>query len=158
MSPSNPSAAASASTTPSALSLEQQICYAMHTTVRAFDAVYRELLAEHGLSYPQYIALMTVGEHGPLTVGQLGELMHLDSGTLSPLLKRMESAGLVGRTRDPEDERRVLVSVTAGARERLGALGDVPHQIAVRSGLSRQQLHDLHRTLQEVTERLDTGA
>src|SRR6476659_10700788 len=112
MSPSNPSAAASASTTPSALRLEQQICYAMYTTVRAFDAVYCELLAEHGLSYPQYIALMTVGEHGPVTVGRLGELMHLDSGTLSPLLKRMEAAGLVGRSRDPDDERRVLVSVT----------------------------------------------
>src|SRR6476660_9583775 len=122
MSPSNPSAAASESTTPSALSLEQQICYAMHTTVRAFDAVYRELLAEHGLSYPQYIALMTVGEHGPLTVGQLGELMHLDSGTLSPLLKRMEAAGLVGRSRDPEDERRVLVSATPTGRDRLAAL------------------------------------
>src|SRR6478672_10109963 len=153
MSPSNPAAPAS-----SPLSLEQQICYAMHTTVRAFDGVYRELLAEHGLSYPQYIALMGVVEHGPLTVSRLGELMRLDSGTLSPLLKRMESAGLVGRARDPEDERRVLVSVTSAGRDRLAALGDVPHQIAVRSGLSRQQLHDLHRTLQEVTERLDTGA
>ena len=143
---------------PSVLSLEQQICYAMHTTVRAFDAVYRELLSEHGLSYPQYIALMTVGEHGPLTVGRLGELMHLDSGTLSPLLKRMEAAGLVGRARDPEDERRVLVSVTAAGRDRLGALGDVPRQIAARSGLTRQELLDLHRTLRQVTDRLDTGA
>ena len=109
MSPSNPTAAA-----PSPLSLEQQICYAMHTTVRAFDAVYRELLSEHGLSYPQYIALMAVAEHGPLTVSRLGEHLRLDSGTLSPLLKRMESAGLVERVRDPEDERRVLVSATAG--------------------------------------------
>ena len=82
--------------------IEQQICYAMDTTVRAFDAVYRDLLGEHGLSYPQYIALMAVGEHGPLTgSGALGEVMRLDSGTLSPLLKRMEAAGLVGRTRDP---------------------------------------------------------
>ena len=153
MSPSSSTSAAS-----SPLSLEQQICYAMHTTVRAFDAVYRELLSEHGLSYPQYIALMGVAEHGPLTVSRLGELMRLDSGTLSPLLKRMEAAGLVARTRDPEDERRVLVSATAAGRDRLGALGDVPHQIAVRSGLSRQQLVDLHRTLRQVTERLDTGA
>jgi DNA-binding MarR family transcriptional regulator len=153
MSPSSPTSAAS-----SPLSLEQQICYAMHTTVRAFDAVYRELLAEHGLSYPQYIALMGVAEHGPLTVSRLGELMRLDSGTLSPLLKRMEAAGLVARTRDPEDERRVLVSATAAGRDRLGALGDVPHQIAVRSGLSRQELVDLHRTLRQVTERLDTSA
>ena len=94
MSPSNPAAAAS-----SPLSLEQQICYAMHTTVRAFDGVYRELLAEHGLSYPQYIALMGVVEHGPLTVSRLGELMRLDSGTLSPLLKRMESSRISSPSR-----------------------------------------------------------
>lgn len=137
------------------LSLEQQICYAMHTTVRAFDAVYRDLLAEHGLSYPQYIALMTVGEHGPLTVSRLGELMRLDSGTLSPLLKRMEAAGLVARARDPEDERRVLVSVTASGRERLAALSDLPHEIAARSGLSRSELVALHRTLRAITDRLD---
>jgi DNA-binding MarR family transcriptional regulator len=140
-----------------ALTIEQQICYAMHTTVRAFDAVYRELLAEHGLSYPQYIALMAVAEHGPLTVSRLGEHLRLDSGTLSPLLKRLESAGLVERVRDPEDERRVLVSATDGGRDRLAALGDLPHQIALRSGLSRQELVDLHRTLRQVTERLDTG-
>ncbi|CAN7420189.1 MarR family transcriptional regulator [Terrabacter sp. LjRoot27] len=152
MSPSNPPSAATGT-----LSLEQQICYAMHTTVRAFDAVYRELLSEHGLSYPQYIALMAVGEHGPLTVSRLGEHLRLDSGTLSPLLKRMEAAGLVERVRDPEDERRVLVSATAAGRARLAGLGDLPHQIAVRSGLSRQELLDLHRTLRQVTERLDTG-
>jgi DNA-binding MarR family transcriptional regulator len=143
--------------TPGALSIEQQICYAMHTTVRAFDAVYRELLAEHGLSYPQYIALMTVAEHGPLTVSDLGGFMRLDSGTLSPLLKRMEAAGLVGRARDPEDERRVLVSATPTGRDRLAGLGDVPRQIAVRSGLSRDQLVDLRRTLQSVTAALQDG-
>src|SRR3954468_11479737 len=113
MSPSTPTPAAS-----SPLSLEQQICYAMHTTVRAFDAVYREILAEHALSYPQYIALMTVAEHGPLTVGRLGELMHLDSGTLSPLLKRMESAGLVRRARDPR------TSDASSCRSRRPALSD----------------------------------
>lgn len=152
MSPSSPSSRSTPS--PSPLSLEQQICYDMHTTVRAFDAVYRELLSEYGLSYPQYIALMTVGEHGPLTVGRLGELMHLDSGTLSPLLKRMESAGLVGRARDPEDERRVLVSVTAEGAGRLAALGDLPHRIAVRSGLSRERLVELRQTLRDVTAAL----
>ncbi|NUO91611.1 MAG: MarR family transcriptional regulator [Dermatophilaceae bacterium] len=148
MSSSNPATAAGA------LSLEQQICYAMHTTVRAFDAVYRELLAEHGLSYPQYIALMGVGEHGPMTVSSLGDHLRLDSGTLSPLLKRMEAAGLVVRSRDPEDERRVLVSVTASGRERLAALQDMPQRIAARSGLSRDQLLALHETLRTVTERL----
>lgn len=153
MSPSNPTP-----DTRGPLGVEQQICYAMHTTVRAFDAVYRDLLAQHGLSYPQYIALMGVVEHGPLTVSRLGELMRLDSGTLSPLLKRMGSAGLVERTRDPEDERRVLVSATPLGVERLGALGDLPHEVAVRSGLTRQELLDLHDTLRRVTERLDAGA
>ena len=140
------------------LSLERQICYAMHTTVRAFDGVYRELLAEHGLSYPQYIALMTIGEHGPLTVGRLGELMRLDSGTLSPLLKRMEGAGLVGRARDPEDERRVVVSLTPEGRDRLDGLGDLPGRVAERSGLSRQELVDLRRTLRTITENLGARA
>src|SRR6476646_11887404 len=116
---STSSSTSAASTASSPLSLEQQICYAMHTTVRAFDAVYRELLSEHGLSYPQYIALMAVAEHGPLTVSRLGEHLRLDSGTLSPLLKRMESAGLVERVRDPEDERRVLVSATDGGPDRI---------------------------------------
>ena len=140
-----------------ALTIEQQICYAMHTTVRAFDAVYRDLLAEHGLSYPQYIALMAVGEHGPLTVGALGEVMRLDSGTLSPLLKRMEGAGLVDRSRDPADERRVVVVLTAAGRDRLAAVADVPRTIAARSGLGLAQLAELRSTLERVTATLETG-
>jgi DNA-binding MarR family transcriptional regulator len=143
---------------PDDLRLEQQICYAMHTTVRAFDAVYRALLAEHGLSYPQYIALMALGEHGPVTVGDLGRLMRLDSGTLSPLLKRMQAAGLVVRERDPEDERRVVVGLTAAGRERLEALTGLPTTIAERSGLSRAEMLELHRVLRTVSERLDAVA
>ena len=143
---------------PDDLRLEQQICYAMHTTVRAFDAVYRALLADHGLSYPQYIALMALGEHGPVTVGDLGRLMRLDSGTLSPLLKRMQAAGLVVRERDPEDERRVLVRLTAAGRERLDALTGLPTTIAERSGLSHAEMLELHRVLRTVSERLDTVA
>jgi DNA-binding MarR family transcriptional regulator len=141
-----------------ALTIEQQICYAMHTTVRAFDAVYRDLLAEHGLSYPQYIALMAVGEHGPLTVGALGEVMRLDSGTLSPLLKRMAAAGLVDRSRDPDDERRVLVALTDGGRERLASVAHVPLTIAARSGLTLPQLAELRVTLERLTSTLETGS
>jgi MarR family transcriptional regulator, organic hydroperoxide resistance regulator len=137
------------------LTIEQQICYAMHTTVRAFDAAYRDLLGEHGLSYPQYIALMAVGEHGPLTVGALGEVLRLDSGTLSPLLKRMEAAGLVDRTRDPADERRVLVALTGAGRTRLTAVADLPRTIAARSGLSHAQLAELRSTLDLLTATLE---
>jgi MarR family transcriptional regulator, organic hydroperoxide resistance regulator len=140
-----------------ALTIEQQICYAMHTTVRAFDAVYRELLAEHGLSYPQYIALMTIGEHGPLTVGALGERMRLDSGTLSPLLKRLERAGLVDRKRDPDDERRVRVALTETGRQRLADVAHVPLTIAARSGLTLPELGTLRRTLEQLTATLEKG-
>ena len=156
-SPPSPTTTSNARGETGALSIEQQICYSMHTTVRAFDAVYRELLAEHGLSYPQYIALMTVGEHGPLTVGALGERLRLDSGTLSPLLKRMAAAGLVERARDAADERRVIVSLTGTGRSLLAVLGDVPRTVATRSGLTRAQMTALHETLRAVTDRLESS-
>jgi DNA-binding MarR family transcriptional regulator len=141
--------------TPAELRLEHQICYAMHTTVRAFDALYRSLLKEHGLSYPQYIALMTIGEHESLTVGDLGDLMRLDSGTLSPLLKRMETAGLVSRHRDPDDERRVRVSISPAGRERLDAVAGIPREIVRRSGLDRAGLRELRATLRSLESALE---
>ncbi|WP_460629091.1 MarR family winged helix-turn-helix transcriptional regulator [Intrasporangium mesophilum] len=137
------------------LRLDAQICYAMHTTVRAFDAVYRSLLKQHGLSYPQYIALMTIGEHGALTVGELGDLMRLDSGTLSPLLKRMEAADLVARHRDPGDERRVRVELTPAGRERLAAVAGIPRAIVERSGLDRARLAELRSTLRALVDTLE---
>ncbi|MEO7752926.1 MAG: MarR family transcriptional regulator [Terracoccus sp.] len=137
------------------LRLDAQVCYSMHTAARAFDGLYRSLLAEHGLSYPQYIALMTVGEHGPHTVGALGERLRLDSGTLSPLLKRMEAAGSVARHRDPADERRVLVELTPDGHARLDVLAEVPATVARRSGLSRAEIAGLQRTLESVTRALD---
>jgi len=150
--------AAKSRTTTAGLRLDHQICYAMHTTVRAFDALYRSLLKEHGLSYPQYIALMTIGEHEAVSVRELGELMTLDSGTLSPLLKRMESAGLVARSRDPEDERRVKVVLTAAGRQRLVEVAHIPRTIVRRSGLDRAQLVELRATLRTLTDALDDPA
>lgn len=144
--------------TPAELRLDNQICYALHTTVRAFDATYRSLLRDHGLSYPQYIALMTIGEHDDLTVSELGERMRLDSGTLSPLLKRMESAGLVSRQRDPDDERRVRVALTAAGRARLSEVADIPRTIVRRSGLDRAHLTELRSTLRSLAEALEDPA
>jgi len=129
-----------------ALTIEQQICYAMHTTVRAFDAVYRDLLADRHQG-----DVLRIGE--PV----LGEVMRLDSGTLSPLLKRMEGAGLVDRSRDPADERRVVVALTAAGRDRLAAVADVPRTIAARSGLGLAQLAELRSALERLTATLETG-
>jgi MarR family transcriptional regulator, organic hydroperoxide resistance regulator len=100
---------------------------------------------------------MTIGEHGPLTVGALGERMRLDSGTLSPLLKRLERAGLVDRKRDPDDERRVRVALTETGRQRLADVAHVPLTIAARSGLTLPELGTLRRTLEQLTATLEKG-
>ena len=139
------------------LRLEHQVCFSLHSASRAFGGVYREALRDLGLTYPQYLAMLTLWEHGELTVKRMGELLRLDSGTLSPLLKRLEAAGLVQRTRSAEDERSVVVRPTAGGaalRERAGA---VPPRIAAATGLDLDELRALQGMLRRLTERLDVG-
>ena len=136
------------------LRLDDQLCFGLYAASRAVTSLYRVVLEDLDLTYPQYLVMLALWERDHRLVKELGAELNLDSGTLSPLLKRMEAAGLVGRARDPEDERRVLVSLTAVGRDRLTALGDVPHQIAARSGLTREQLVDLRQTLRSVTEAL----
>ena len=85
------------------LRLDNQICFSLHAASRAFNSLYRVLLKDLGLTYPQYLAMMTLWEHGELPVKKLGEHLRLDSGTLSPLLKRLEGAGLVRRERSARD-------------------------------------------------------
>ncbi|MFC5929469.1 MarR family winged helix-turn-helix transcriptional regulator [Cryobacterium melibiosiphilum] len=92
--------------------LDEQICFALYSASRAITARYRDLLDPLGLTYPQYLVLLVLWETEPVTVSHLGERLHLDSGTLSPLLRRMESAGLLTRSRLPHDERSVQVSLT----------------------------------------------
>lgn len=96
--------------------LDEQLCFALYSASRAVTAAYRPLLEELELTYPQYLVLMVLWEEEPCTVGHLGDRLHLDSGTLSPLLKRLESAGLVRRQRSATDERRVEISLTDRGR------------------------------------------
>ncbi|MDV8000180.1 MarR family transcriptional regulator [Rhodococcus sp. IEGM 1408] len=104
------------------LRLEQQVCFALYAASRASTSAYRHALASVGLTYPQYLALLALWEEDGLTVRQLGDRLLLDSGTLSPLLSRLEHAGLVERSRSADDGRRVLVRLTAaGARLRAEA-------------------------------------
>ncbi|MFE7752949.1 MarR family winged helix-turn-helix transcriptional regulator [Streptomyces sp. NPDC057428] len=136
------------------LRLDHQVCFSLHAASRAFGGVYREALRDLGLTYPQYLAMMVLWEHGPLPVKRIGERLHLDSGTLSPLLKRLESAGLVRRERSNEDERSVTVHLTeagVGLRER--AL-HVPRSILRATGLSVQEVLALQETLGRLTESL----
>ena len=92
--------------------LDEQLCFSLYTATHRIIRAYRPLLEPLGLTYVQYLVMLVLWEKAPRSVGELGSELHLDSGTLTPLLKRMEQAGLVVRERDSEDERRVLISVT----------------------------------------------
>ncbi|WP_433258843.1 MarR family winged helix-turn-helix transcriptional regulator [Streptosporangium sp. CA-135522] len=135
--------------------LEDQVCFDLHAASRALDGVYRRELRELGLTYPQYLAMMVLWERQPVTVKELGAALRLDSGTLSPLLKRLEAAGLVRRERSAADERSVLVRLTpAGAELRRRAL-EVPGRILDATGLDPAELIDLQSTLRRLTAALD---
>lgn len=98
------------------LRLDRQICFPLYAASNLINRLYRPVLSKLGLTYPQYLVMLALWEQAPRTVGALGEALYLDSGTLTPLLKRMEQAGLLTRKRDPEDERRVQVDLTSEGR------------------------------------------
>ena len=129
-----------------ALTLDQQMCFVLSVATRNVVAIYRPLLATVNLTPTQYLAMLALWQQGPLSVRSLGHMLELDSGTLSPLLKRLEALGYVRRGRDPADERSVVVTVTAegtalrdraasipsAVRDRLGMpIDDMEHLIAV---------------------------
>jgi len=101
---------------PPELLLDNQVCFALYSASLAMTKLYKPLLEAIGLTYPQYLVMLVLWERDGLTVSELGERLFLDSGTLTPLLKRLEGAGLVARLRDAQDERRVRLTLTAGGR------------------------------------------
>ncbi len=136
------------------LRLDNQLCFALYAASGLVTRAYRPLLEPLGLTYPQYLAMMALWEKAPRTVSDLGEALGLDSGTLTPLLKRMEGAGLVKRTRDAADERRVQVTLTeAGAALRVQAAG-VPLALACALDLPGEEIVSLRTTLQDLARRM----
>ena len=141
------------------LALDAQICFPVYAATNLITRTYRPLLEPLGLTYPQYLVMLVLWESAPLTVKALGARLLLDSGTLSPLLKRLEERRLVTKRTDPEDARRVVVSLTAGGRALKAAAARVPEALlcrllaaggpgaAVRVGALRRQLQDLVATL-----------
>ncbi|GAA1877389.1 MarR family winged helix-turn-helix transcriptional regulator [Streptantibioticus ferralitis] len=140
------------------LQLDTQICFALHATSRSFGGVYRQVLRDTGLTYPQYLAMMALWEHGEMPVKRLGELLRLDTGTLSPLLKRLDTAGLVKRDRSPHDERSVIVGLTAAGRELRAQAEQIPLKILAATGLEPEELIQLRTTLNRLTDALDSAA
>ncbi|MFJ3770090.1 MarR family winged helix-turn-helix transcriptional regulator [Streptomyces sp. NPDC090075] len=140
------------------LHLDRQICFSLHAASRAFNGVYRVILKDLGLTYPQYLVMLVLWEQGDLPVKKLGEHLRLDSGTLSPLLKRLETAGLVHRERSARDERSVEIRLTeTGDALRERAL-EVPRRIVAATGFDVDEIRDLKARLDQLTGTLDAAA
>ncbi len=137
-----------------ALLLDNQLCFALYSASLAMTKLYKPLLDELGLTYPQYLTLLVLWERDGLTVSELGERLSLDSGTLTPLLKRLEAAGLIARIRAIEDERRVHITLTAAGRKLKSRAQKIPGCILAASQCSIPELVQLTRQIQGLRQRL----
>ena len=132
------------------LRLDQQVCFALAVAARNVIGLYRPVLEPLGLTHPQYLVMLALWERSPLTLRELGRLLSLEPATLSPLLKRLESAGLVTRDRHPDDDRALAITLTdQGRRLRAQAL-EVPPKIVETLGMGVDELEALHRSLTRV--------
>lgn len=136
------------------LRLDSQLCFALYSANLAMNKVYRKHLAELGLTYPQYLVMLVLWEGDGVTVSELGERLFLDSATLTPLLKRLQAAGLVSRERGVEDERQVLVRLTAEGRALRNKAKSVPENVFCATGCKPEQLQAIRRDLEQLRARL----
>ena len=139
------------------LQLDNQICFAVYSTAHAFNRVYKPLLAHLGLTYPQYLVMLVLWERDDLPVKAIGERLFLDSGTLTPLLKRLEAAGLIRRTRSAEDERQVLIALTSDGHELRDRAKTVPHGVLAASACSVDELVSMKNELVALRDRLNAA-
>jgi len=134
--------------------LDVQLCFALYSSSLAMTKLYKPMLEPLGLTYPQYLVLMVLWQQDGLGVSALGERLHLDSGTLTPLLKRMEVAGWLTRQRAQDDERRVELRLTASGRELKAAAKNIPEQLACATACSLSELTDLTQRLSRLRDQL----
>ncbi|MCA0948989.1 MarR family winged helix-turn-helix transcriptional regulator [Shewanella chilikensis] len=138
------------------LCLENQVCFSLYSAANAMVRAYRPVLDALDLTYPQYLAMLVLWQHKGISVKTLGERLHLDSGTLTPLLKRLESKGLLLRGRSEQDERVRVLTLTDAGQALQARAADVPEQMLCRSAMPRaelQQLKSLCDTLWQQLER-----
>jgi len=140
-----------------AMRLDSKLCFAVHAASRAFDDLYRVTLRKTGLTYPQYLVMLALWEHGELSIKRLGEKLRLDSGTLSPLVKRVEAAGLVVRRRAEHDERSVTVHLTEAGTAMRPAVREISLQTASATGMSLAEAEELRTRLWQLTESVDAA-
>lgn len=138
----------------SPLLLDQQVCFALYAANLAMGKLYRRLLNALGLTYPQYLVMLVLWERDGLTVSEIGERLYLDSATLTPLLKRLQAAGLVDRVRSAEDERQVVISLTTAGRTLKKRANAVPNEVLCATGCKADELHGLKRDLDRLRSHL----
>ncbi|MDY0106636.1 MAG: MarR family transcriptional regulator [Giesbergeria sp.] len=139
---------------PSILQLDHQLCFALYSASLAMTKLYKPLLDAIGLTYPQYLVMLALWEQDGPTVSALGERLGLDSGTLTPLLKRMEAAGLVQRQRDAQDERRVHIALTSTGQALRAQAERIPACILAHSHLPLHEVQALTRQIQALRDSL----
>lgn len=133
-----------------ALRLDQQVCFPLYAASRKVVSLYTPFLKPLGITYTQYLILLVLWEHDNIPVGELGEKLYLDTGTLTPVLKRMEEEGHLTRTRGAEDERVVMISLTAQGHALREKVQDLPQKISCRVSLSPDDAQTLYRLLYQV--------
>lgn len=138
----------------SAIGLNGQLCFAFYSVSHAFTRAYRQLLDPLGLTYPQYVVLMVLWEQDGLTVKQIGEHLFLDSGTLTPLLKRLESMGFIQRVRDKIDERQVRIVLTDSGRTLNEKAKHIPDEVGCMLGLSFDEARSLAQQIGKLRTKL----
>ncbi|ACM31957.1 MarR family winged helix-turn-helix transcriptional regulator [[Acidovorax] ebreus] len=139
---------------PPELLLDNQLCFALYSASLAMTKLYKPLLDTLGLTYPQYLVMLALWERDGLTVSELGERLFLDSGTLTPLLKRLESAGLLARLRDVQDERRVRITLTGQGRALRDGAQPIPHCVLARAQCTPADIGALTAQLHGLRDRL----
>jgi len=143
-----------ATTANAALLLDNQLCFALHSASLTMTKVYKPHLDALGVTYPQYLVLLVLWERDGLAVSDIGERLYLDSGTLTPLLKRLQAQGLVDRSRDPRDERRVVVRLTEAGRQLQDAAAAIPACILGATGCTVQDVIKLAEDVRALRQRL----
>jgi len=146
--------ALTATPSPAVLLLDNQVCFALYSASLAMTKLYKPLLERIGLTYPQYVVMLTLWERDGATVSELGERLFLDSGTLTPLLKRLEAASLLARLRDAEDERRVRITLTSQGRALREEAERIPPCVLESSQCTVPELQDITRQLTTLRDRI----
>ena len=138
------------------LKLDDQLCFALYSANLAMNKLYRKLLADLELTYPQYLVMMVLWQGDELTVSAIGEHLFLDSATLTPLLKRMEAQGLLSRTRSAQDERQVVIRLSDAGRALQARAGAVPNAVFCAAECSVDELITVKRQLELLRARLSS--